>query len=82
MGLVAGEHSSDSIFLICCDVNHTTFDIARPLTIYDAADHLQRRNLGRLSEDRLRSQFIETVLLKGAGKVLSSESHEILSGLS
>lgn len=79
--LNAHNHGPDSIHVITCDHEDATVGVSRPGTLYEAADDVRRGTLGRISEERLRQQFLEAVLLKGAGKPLTPECDDLLDDL-
>jgi hypothetical protein len=68
--------SGDSLFLVTCDVDRLTLGVSTPNSLPEAGELLRRSNLGELSEDRLRAKFLETVLLKAAGKPIRSDTFD------
>lgn len=67
-GIIASDSSGDSLFVIFCDVNRATLGLFQPRTLSTAAGELVGAVAGQLSEERLRTKFLTSVLLKGAGK--------------
>lgn len=68
LGLDAHDGGMDSIHLVTCDVKHATVGLARVSSLEYGADFVDGVLPGRMSENRLRSQFVNLAILKGAGR--------------
>jgi len=67
-GLISHDYSRDSIWIVHPETSRRTVGIARPITVSGAAGTGALGGRGRLTEDRLRCQFLEAVLLKAAAR--------------
>ena len=69
LDLIGHTYSRDSIWYILADVSESTLGIARPVTIGAMSAPGGGITVGqRLSEERLRVQFLESALLKAAAR--------------
>ena len=69
LDLIGHTYSRDSIWCILADVSESTLGIARPVTIGAMSAPGGGITVGqRLSEERLRVQFLESALLKAAAR--------------
>jgi hypothetical protein len=81
-GLVAADHTGDTLLTLYCDVNRVSVGVDFPYDLRSAQGDARSRRIGELTEKQVRERFLEAVLLKGAGKSLSSLTTDMLDGLS
>ena len=82
LGLDANDSGPDSIHLVTCDVSRATVGVARVASLDYGNDFADGVLPGRMSETRLRSQFVNLAILKGAGRPALDLSAELWEELS
>jgi hypothetical protein len=68
LGIRGDDYGRDSLWLILADTYRSTVGIVRPDTLSASTAGPDGLAGGQLTEDRLRAQFLETVLLKAAAR--------------
>ena len=68
LGLSNHEYTRDSLWIVLPELSRPAIGIARPVTLAGATVGGRLFERGMLTEERLRFQFLETVLLKAAAR--------------